>query len=92
MEGTFGVADAEMNQRDIESLRTTLHELNQTLKALPRDIAATYVRADVLEPRLRNIEDDVKQHGDWLTWAQRIVIGAVIVALLGLLFYIGGTK
>lgn len=81
-----------LTQRDVESLRVTIDKLDRTLNALPREMAAIYVRTDVLEPRLKNIEAEVKEHGDWLTWAQRIVIGAVILALISLIIYTGGAR
>ena len=84
--------DSPLTQRDVQSLRETLDKLDRTIENLRKEMASTYVRQDVYERDLANIREDVKQHGDWLTWAQRIVIGAVLLALLGLVVYQGGAR
>lgn len=78
------MSDIPITQRDIEALRTTLDKLDRTVDNLPDKIAETYARKDVLEPRLKGIETVLGKHDDWLTWALRIVVGAVILSLLGL--------
>lgn len=65
-------------------LNTTLRDLIQAVSDLRADIAATYVRKDVLEPELALIRKDVESHSSWLLWAQRAVIGVVLFALLAL--------
>jgi hypothetical protein len=79
-----GADEVPLTQRDIENLRVTLDKLDRTITALPDKVAEIYVRKDVAEPRFTAIERDVEKHDAWLTWTQRIVIGAVILALLGL--------
>lgn len=65
-------------------LNQTIRDLASTIEALRNEMAATYVRKDVLDPQLKEIRSDIESHQNWLVWAQRIVIGAVIVALIGL--------
>lgn len=61
-----------------------MEKLVDTINGLSARIEATYVRKDVLDPQLQEIRSDIAKHSDWLLWAQRLVIGAVIVALLAL--------
>lgn len=82
--------DSPLTQRDVESLRTTLDKLDRTIDGLRQEMASTYVRKDVLEPTLLEFRKDLDSHDNWLTWAQRIVIGAVLLALVGLVIYQGG--
>jgi tetrahydromethanopterin S-methyltransferase subunit B len=90
--GNLRMPDSPLTQRDVQSLRETLDKLDRTIENLRKEMASTYVRQDVYERDLANIREDVKQHSDWLTWAQRIVIGAVLLALLGLVVYQGGAR
>jgi hypothetical protein len=84
--------DSPFTQRDVEGAIQAIRELTAEIRALPDKIAETYVRKDVLEPRLKGIEDDVAAHGDWFKWGGRIIIGLVFVGLLGLLFVSGGSS
>ena len=84
------MTDAPMTQRDVEALRTTLDKLDRTIDSLRGEISSTYVRKDVIEPTLRDMQKDIDAHSDWLTWAQRIVIGTVFLALLGVVISQGG--
>lgn len=86
-------------ERAIHELQTTVaastsaqRELSQTLKELRNEIASTYVRQDVLIPTLEAIRDDIKTHGEWITWATRIVIALVITAVVGYVISQGGGK
>lgn len=74
---------AQITQRDLEALRVTLDKLDRTVTELPDKMADTYARKDVVEPRFRVLETDLAKVQDWMTWAQRLVLGLVIVALLG---------
>lgn len=80
----------DITQRDLEALRTTLDKLDRTVSSLPDKMAETYARKDVVEPRFRVIEEDVSKVQDWMTWAQRLVLGLVFVALLGAVLVQGG--
>lgn len=89
--------DVPVTQRDIEALRTTLDKLDRTVDGLPDRLDRTYVRKDVIDPVLKNITDKVGSINekvtslvDWQTWAQRLVLGMVIVAVLGLVLVKGG--
>lgn len=73
----------EITQRDLEALRTTLDKLDRTIETFQGHVDATYVRKDVLEPRIRDLEKDIAAHQEWFTWAVRIILAVVILALLG---------
>lgn len=73
-----------VSHKDIDSLNNSIQNLNTTLNEFRKEIADTYVRKDVHEEQLTAIKKDIKEHDAWLDWAQRIVIGAVIIALLSL--------
>lgn len=81
---------SDITQRDLEALRVTLDKLDHTIDTLRAEIANTYVRKDVNDPAMAAFRAAIGRHDDWLTWAQRIVIGAVLLALLALAFQ-GGT-
>lgn len=74
--------DSPLTQRDVESLRTTMDKLDRTLDKMRTDMEHTYVRKDVLEPRMRGIEEDVQDIKGWLLWAQRLILGALFLAIL----------
>lgn len=91
--------DASRLERAIHELQTTVatsttaqRELSQTLKDLRQEIATTYVRQDVLTPTLDAIRDDVRAHGEWITWATRIVLALVIAAVVGVVITSGGGR
>lgn len=86
---------SEPTAREFDALSTAMRELTNELRQLPEKLRAenekTYVRKDVLEPTLSGIskaiannDSAIKRHDDWLTWAQRLIIGAVGLAVLGL--------
>lgn len=79
-----------LTQRDVEALRTTLDKLDHTLMAFQQAVADIYVRKDVFDAELRPLRAEVAEHGDWIMWAQRIVIGAVMLAILGAVLVQGG--
>ena len=80
----------EITQRDLEALRTTLDRLDRTIEVFQAKVESTFVRQDVLEPRLRDLEKDVEQHQEWFTWGVRLILGIVILALLGAVLVQGG--
>lgn len=79
-------------QRDYQNLSTSMRDLARTLDQLRGEMSRTYVRKDVIEPQLADIRKDVDAHSDWMTWAQRLILGAVFLGLLGLLIYAGGGR
>lgn len=64
-------AQEPLTQRDVESLRTTIDQLVRVVEALPDKIADTYVRKDVLGPRLDAIEKAQQDHEKRLRKAER---------------------
>lgn len=84
----------EITQRDLEALRTTVDKLDRTLEVFRGDmartlemfraeLASTYARKDVMDPRIRDLQTDVDEVKGWITWAQRIVLACVMLAMLG---------
>ena len=69
--------EANSLQRSIDNLTTAINKLDETVEA-------TYVRKDVLEPTLKQITDTLGKHSSYWDWLIKIVIGAVLLALLGL--------
>lgn len=73
-----------MTQRDATNLTQSLRDLTNEVRGLRGEIADTYVRKDVLAPQLDGIRATLAAHSGWFTWAGRIVVGLVIVALVTL--------
>lgn len=84
------MTDDPITRREADALTRALRDLTTGVEKLREDMDATYVRKDVLEPKLDTINSTLKSHGDWLTWAQRIVLGAVLIALVALVISQGG--
>jgi hypothetical protein len=83
--------ESPLTQRDVEALRTTLDKLDRTIEYFRDFVESTYVRKDVIDPKLADMRKDIDAHSDWLTWVQRIVIGALLLAAVGAVIY-SGTK
>lgn len=77
---------AEPTPREFERLTSAVDRLTGVMESLPEklrtEMAETYVRKDVLEPRLGAIEDDVKTHAGYFAWIVRTVGVLIIAALL----------
>lgn len=58
-------------------------KLSEEVKELRSDMSKTYVRKDVLDPTLETLKSSVKSHDDWIIWVTRIVVAAVLVAVIG---------
>lgn len=67
-----------------------VQRLVKQVEDLIREVRADYVRKDVLDARLAAMQDDVKAHSDWITWATRIVLALVITAVVGYVITNGG--
>jgi hypothetical protein len=79
--------------RDVDRLETAIRDLTGALERHRVEMAATFVRKDVYERDMDDIKGDIKAHSDIFTWIARIVIGAVVLALLGLVIVqSGGTR
>lgn len=70
--------------RDVDRLETAIRDLTGALERHRVEMAATFVRKDVYERDIADVRGDIKAHSDIFTWLGRIVIGAVVLALLGL--------
>lgn len=79
---------SEPTAREFDALTASMRELTRELQQLPEKLRMenekTYVRKDVLEPTLAGILSVIERHDNWLTWAQRLVLGSVGLAVLGL--------
>lgn len=78
---------------DEPTLAEVLREVQRVVKQvedLIREVRADYVRKDVLDARLDAIQNDVKSHDDWITWATRIVLALIVTAVLGVVLTNGG--
>lgn len=86
------MTDSPLTQRDVEALRTTLDKLDQTVANLPRDMEATYVRKDVYERDLTNINGGLltlhkgveRNDGRWsrLAWFVGLIVLAAVLGLV----------
>lgn len=83
--------DDEPTRRDFEHLTRTVAELSSTIKELQTMMTATYVRKDVYaRDQISHDHTHAEQQKDiddlvgWKEWALRIIVGAVMLALLGL--------
>lgn len=65
----------------------TLGEVARRVDALHqdfRDLKASIAMHDEVERRFESVQKDIDDLEAWQTWAMRIVLGAVIVAVLSL--------
>jgi hypothetical protein len=69
--------------RDLANLQNTISRLDRTLESFRQEIGNVYARKDVVDPALRDIKEDLEEVKGWITWAQRIVLAAVMLAMLG---------
>jgi hypothetical protein len=70
--------------RLFSDLRAAQERLEVSIMARFDRLESTYVRQDVHKGEHDALGARVKDLEDWKTWAFRLVIGAVVVALLGL--------
>lgn len=82
--------DQAQEHVDWQNLRLSLDRLERTVRDLPDKIERTYVRADVYARDQVAQDKEIAEHASWLLWAQRLVISAVILGLLGLLIQSNG--
>lgn len=85
--------------REVDRLETAIRELTGALDRHRVEMAATYVRQDVLDPTLAAIttamealQEKVKGHSEAFNWIARIVIGAVVLALIAVVIKQGGAQ
>lgn len=81
----------EPTRRDFEHLSRSVAELSQTIKEFNTMLELNYVRKDVYardqashDHTHGEQQKDIDDLTDWKDWALRIVVGAVMLALLGL--------
>lgn len=67
-----------------------LRELRAELRAELREIRTELREVAEVPGEVRHLTAQVQRIDGWLTWVQRVVIGAVLAALLALVVYSGG--
>lgn len=84
-------------RRELDRLTAAVEALNATITRFEERMAETYVRKDVyLEARKADgeaslaMQEDIKKVSSVIDWAVKIVVGAVIVGLVGLLIASNG--
>lgn len=89
--------DDAPTRRDFEHLSDTVAKLTRTLEGLQVMMAATYVRQDVYErdqklhEQVHEAQDEALEDINSLKdWAIRLIVGAVMLALLGTILVQGG--
>ena len=85
--------DEGPSRRDFEHLSSSLKEVSQAIKELPIMMATIYLRRDVYEADQKLHSKVHEEQGDEIDdlksakeWAVRIVVGAFILGLAGLLW------
>lgn len=85
------------SQSDFRHLSNAVEKLTMTIENLPAVMAAIYVRQDVYraDQRLHDLkhneqDGEIESLTSFKEWAIRAVLGAIIVALVGLLVAQGG--
>lgn len=81
----------QVSPREVGQLTAAVEALAEAVGLLRTDLRENYVRKDVLDPTLAAMQNTIDGHTSWLVWAQRIIIGAVLTALLAYVIYTGGT-
>lgn len=84
------MADEPLTHREAEALTLSIRDLTSSIDTLRGDIASTYVRKDVYEAEKREMQKEISEHSSWLLWAQRLALGLLFTALIGLVLYQGG--
>lgn len=74
----------DLPSRDVQRLETAIRDLTGALDRHRDAIDATFVRKDVLEPQLDSMRETIASHSEIFRWIGRIVVGAVVIALLAL--------
>lgn len=62
----------------------------QRISKLEQDVANLNTRMAVAEAGLKDMKEDMQSIKNNTTWILRIIIGAIVTGLLGLLFVNGG--
>lgn len=78
-------------RRDLERLSGVVERLTHTLENLPDRMAQIYVRQDVYRAEQNAQDREINGLNSMATWVIRIVLGAVVVAVLGLVITQTGT-
>lgn len=85
--------EPEPTKRDFDRLSTAVERLTDRLEDLPNRIALIYLRQDVyardqkLHERVHNDQQqDIDSVKGWQEWAVRIIVGAFLLGLAGLLW------
>lgn len=77
------VTDDGPSARDFERLSVAVDRLTRTVEGLPEKIAEIYVRQDVYKAEKKAQDHEIDTLNSMATWAIRLVLGVVMVAILG---------
>jgi outer membrane murein-binding lipoprotein Lpp len=82
--------DSGLTDHKIDTLTKSVEKLTATIEHLDERMAETYARKDVIVPRIEAVENRQDRHASYWDWLIKLVLGAVILALLGLVLTQGG--
>lgn len=75
---------------ELHDVKKEIELIRQDHKDLSRDVRKLETRTTINEKDINNINEQLKKIGSNTTWILRIIIGAILLALLGLVLK-GGT-
>jgi hypothetical protein len=85
--------DVKVLQGTIAGLQVSIATLTIAVEmntAATAKAEETYARKDVIEPRIEQVENRQDRHASYWDWLIKLVVSAVIIALLGLVLSQGG--
>lgn len=68
----------------IAVLNATMQRLDKSINNLSDNLEQNYLRKETYVSDQKAVWANIKQHQGWITWATRLVIGAVLMGILGL--------
>lgn len=78
------------NAREAEALIRSIDSLRKEISSLRSTIETTYVRKEIFEEVRKGQDEDIEAIREWQTWAIRIVLGLVLVAMVSAVLVGGG--
>ena len=74
----------DLRPRDFTNLAEAIRGLSADVKELRAEFASTYARKDITDQRFEAVEAKVDSHSSWLNWANRVVLGSILLALVAI--------
>jgi hypothetical protein len=72
-------------------LTSAMKEFTAEIKEVRKDVSDNYVRKDVYGSDQKAVWKMIGSHQRWLVWGQSLVIGAVLLAVIGVALKASGT-